>query len=128
MPGIVDINNVQICQNQNQLIPPEGPRALPINLDFSTDASQLLDTSMLMQRAAITIIQCVFIDNSGNPNPLTIDVQDGGQRIVAAPNTQGYYTILVPNPAKLLFTSVLGAGARVFCLNSPVSGSVWSTI
>lgn len=128
MVGNVDIMKQQICLTQNQLIPKEGPRAIPINLDFTVNDSFLVDTSQLQQRNDMTVVQAVYIDNYGNSNVVIIEVQGGGQRIVAAPNTQGYYTILVPNPAKMVIGSTLGSFARVFLLNSPISGHSWSTV
>lgn len=128
MSSIINATALQICLTQNQLVPQEGPKALPIPLDFTNDASNLLDLTMIQQRVAISLIQAVYVDNGDNPNQLQIDINTSGQRLLIKANTCGYYPVMCTNPVKMVFTSVKGATARVFLLNSPISGYNWDTI
>lgn len=110
----------------NQLIPEEGPKAVPLLLDFASSDSYVLDYQNMQSRAFISLVQTVFIDNSQNAVEVSVEVGSIGQRIRAAAHTQGYFPILVPNPIRLVFH---GAGAGVtpfFLLNMPIA-LVWNT-
>lgn len=124
-------NNLQIPQVSSRLVPPEGPKAIPVILDFTSVTSYSLDLTVQYDRQYISMIQTMFIDMSDPAlNQLTIQTSNlGVQQLVAAPNTQGYYQAQVPSPARLTF-SVPGTGgiARVLLLNTDIPGAVWKTV
>jgi len=122
--------------DQNQLpfyaikvadIPAEGPIAIPFPISFANNSSYSLDISQLVQQGRISLVQCMFVDNSANDT--TISIQIGNpqslQTIVVPSQSQGYFQILSPNPAKFLFTSQTLGSILVVLLNSPVAGVVW---
>jgi hypothetical protein len=131
---IVDVNQKSIAITGNQMLPGEGPKALPINFDFSlsgANGSFDVDLTQLEQQGKIAMVQTVFVDMSIGPpaNPLVITVGGTLQRIVCKPSTQGYYQILCPNPSKINFSC---ADAAAFIptqlVNIPLPGVVWPTI
>lgn len=122
-------DQLQVTLPHNQTVPAEGPKAVPVRLDFSgAIASYSLDGTLLEQLHLLSMIQTIYIDMSNNPNSLTVVVDNGGQVIQAKGNTQGYYPILVPNPMKLIFRSSANTKiVPVFLLNIPIAGVVWPT-
>ena len=124
----IDPTSAQICQTQNQMIPDEGPKAIPINLDFSGSPTFQLDLKPLQDQKRIAIVQCLWIDNAGNSTQLVVTINGSNQQIVVKANTQGYYPVLVPNPARFGFQSTQGQNfTNVFLLNMPISGCTWNT-
>lgn len=126
--SLVDYNSLRVALTMNQVVPSEGPRAIPVQLDFTNTGELDIDISQLQQKAFISMVQTIFVDMNGIPNALNIAVNGMGQNIVCKPNTQGYYTILAPNPVKLAFTTVQGSPIiTVVLCNSPIPGAVWPT-
>lgn len=111
----------------NVIIPRGGPKTVPVNLDFDgTDGTILVDASLLVQQAKIEYFQTLYVDNADNPNDLTIETDLVNQRIIVAAGSQGYYSILQPNPPKITFTTTAGAFVvPVQFLNVPVQPMVW---
>jgi len=121
----------RFCITPNQAIPTEGPKAIPLLLDFS--AAQVdgieVDLTMFEQQARLSMVQTLYIDMADAANPLTVIIGDSGQKIVAKVGTQGYYSVLAPNPAKFRFLSTQGStdNLPVYLINVPIPGMVWPT-
>jgi hypothetical protein len=122
------------CQIQtldrNLGMPAEGPRMIPLPLDFTANDSYDLDISNMQTRggaASLAMVQAVFIDNFDSGVAIQILVNTGQQRLIVAGGSQAYLPILVPNPARFTFTSPGGAATvKVFLLNFPVPPEIWS--
>ena len=128
---LLDNKQIQFCTVPNQTIPKEeGPKAIPIILDFSTVAQWDLDGQIVGALGRFSMVQTVYIDMDGQANPVTILINGSGQRIIAKPNTQGYYNVLVPNPWKLSFLSTAGGNINVpvYLINTSIPGMVWPTV
>jgi len=124
----IDQQTVQITLPQNQLIPDEGPKAIPLLLDFSKAASYSLDLTSIQERAFISMIQTIYADLSGATAGLSITVNGTNQNITAKKTTQGYYPVLCPNPPRLTFANSSGSDViPVFLINAPISGVTWPT-
>lgn len=111
-----------------QMVPCEGPRAVPIDLDFTTDTECTLLLQNMQSRNFISMIQAVYIDNSGNTAPMSVRFPSTGQNITIAPNRQGYFIVLCPNPPQINFVSTGGVAVRVLLLNFPVTNSDWPCV
>jgi hypothetical protein len=112
-----------------QKIPDEGPKSIAVLLDFSQGTQFTLDLQNLIQRNFISMIQGIFIDNSANGSTLAVSFGGAGQSIKIAPNRQGYFIVLCPNPVnQIVFTSTGGVAVSVNLLNFPVTNSDWPTI
>lgn len=124
---IVNQQQLQTVLNQNQFVPDEGPKAIPLRLDFSATDTYTLDMQNFEALGNISMIQCIFVDNSDNGNPLVITT-NAGQRIIVKAGTQGYFPVLVSNPVKLTFFSTAGGPiVPLFLLNMPIAGQSWAT-
>lgn len=127
------INNqqIQFCIVPNQTIPKEeGPKVVPLFLDFSVNDRYDLDAQIVQALGRFSMLQTLFIDTNGQANPLTVTINGSGQKIVAKPNTQGYYTVMCPNPFKLTFEMTAGSGIAVpvYLVNTAIPGVVWPTV
>ena len=126
----INPNSLNVTLPKNQTVPAEGPKAVPVRLDFTgaTITGYELDATLLEQLRYLSMIQTIYIDMVNNPNSLVVTVENGGQVIQAKGNTQGYYPILVPNPMKLFFRSSANSQIiPVFLINIPIAGVIWST-
>lgn len=114
---------------KNQLLPAEGPKTIPVSLDFTTETVFALDMSQQIRRKFISLIQSVFIDNQYNDNPLVVTIGITGQVIKAKGRTQGYYPVLAPPEFTCTF-SCAGVGDSptvVYLMNMPIAPGQWAT-
>lgn len=121
----INANSLRQFSVNGQMVPPEGSRAVPLTLDFSLATQYTLDLQNFVARNLISMVQAMYVDNSANSSPLTINMPNSGQTIVFPPNAQGYLSILAPNPASFSFSSGGGVVAQVTLLNYPVTNCVW---
>ncbi len=112
----------------NLEVPCEGPRCLPLRLDFSLDVEYQINLQNTEALKQFSMVQSLFIDNSGNGNSLTISNPLTGQSITTGANKQAYKNVLCPNPAQLNFLSNGGVVCKVHLLNFPVTNCEWSVI
>ena len=114
-----------------QTIPDEGPKAVPILLDFTTNDQYDLSLLFQQQQTLISMVQTIFIDMTGATHDLAITVGKGllNQRIYARHATAGYYQVLCPNPPQINFAATaLGDIVSVVLVNIPIPGAVWATV
>lgn len=110
----------------NAALPAEGPKAVPILLDFTVQPAYEIDPLQLFMQKTLSIIQCVYVDNALNPSPLTIDVPGTSQDVIAPPYSQGYYPILSPTSGKITVSSPgANIALRIHLINVPMPASVW---
>lgn len=115
----------------NMVVPSGGPKCVPVlGLDFSNNASILLDGTQIVQQGKIEYIQGVYIDNSSNANPLSLTMSTTGQVITAKAHTQGYYSLMVPDPPQITAQTTQTANLVIpmFFYNVPIQPQVWSTV
>lgn len=112
----------------NVVVPAGGPKCVPTNVDFSNTAMVLLDGQQIVQQGKIEYLQGVFIDNSANANKLTLTMSTTGQTIIAPAKSQGYYSIMVPDPPQITAatTQTNGLVIPLFFYNVPIQPGVWS--
>lgn len=121
--------NLQVVSLQNQYVPANGKvLAVPVYLDFTDSGTIALDLSVMITRGFIDMVQTIYIDASNLAQALVIQVDGSNQSLPIKPATAGYYTILMPNPAKCTFVSTVGGGRiGLFFMNVPIPGAVWPT-
>jgi hypothetical protein len=113
-------------------MPKEGPRCIPLTqLDFTAQAGYSMDLTQVQRQDRLTIVQTIFVDNSGNPGAVTITFGGTGQVIVANPNTQGYYPVMCTSPITLT-VSMQGApspglptSVPIYLINIPIEAAQW---
>lgn len=111
----------------NVMIPKGGPKVVPTNLDFSTVAQIDIDGEPIVSQGKIEFLQGVFIDNADNLDKFTLTMNVTGERIICPPQSQGYFTILQPNPPKMLAgtTQANGKIINLQFYNVPIIPAVW---
>ena len=118
------------CQAvQNTFSPPEGPRALPLTLDFTADPQAFLYVSDLYNRGpgypGLSGLQTVYVDNAQGAGDLTVDVEGSGQKIKVLAGFQGFYPVISPQKGRVTFNGS-GGIVSVLLLNFTVSAYQWS--
>ena len=124
----IDANALKYATVKGLAVPTEGPRAVPLTLDFSV--SQLF--SLLLQnvqaRNFISLVQGVYLDNSAGASPMSVSFPASGQTIIIAPHRQGYFNVACPNPAQINFASAGTDLCFALLLNYPVTDHDWPCI
>lgn len=111
----------------NGFVPCGGPKGIPVLINFALGSVYSLDLSTVQSMGYIECVQTVFIDNSGNPNPLKISTSPStNQTIVCPANSQGYFPILQTNPPHLTFTTAYVGEIMVQLLNFYIAPCIWS--
>lgn len=124
----VNSQQIQTVVLKNQYIPDEGPLAGALILDFTAADDYEVDLAAFMDQAKMSMVQTLFIDCADSNVNLTININGaGGQRIIAKAKTQGFYTALTSNPASFTFSCPGGPIMKIFVINTPIPGTVWST-
>jgi hypothetical protein len=109
-----------------QMVPSEGPRAIPLALDFTQTIQYSLNLQNITQRNFITMIQSAWIDNSANGSTMTLSFPNTQQRMIFPAGFQGYVSLLCPNPPQMYFASAGDCIVYVELLNYPVSNTSWN--
>jgi len=123
--SLIDASNLFARDCSNQAAPPDGPKAIPVSLDFSALATYTLDYSNAQNLGKFSMLQAVYVDNSTNGSAVSITVTGTGQVLTVPANSQAYLPILVGNPIFLTFTSNGNVSVTVFLLNFPVAPAIW---
>lgn len=125
----VNTQKISIQDTYNFSVPCEGAKVIPLLLDFSADAEFDLDLQQFTQQSKITMIQSIYIDLSDTTNAMVVIIDPDGlkQTIVANGHTQGFYTVLAPNPPRIVFQCASGQAERVHLVNVPIAGVVWAS-
>jgi hypothetical protein len=122
MALISQLANTSVTLERTLGMPAEGPKALPIALDFSANSTYVLDYTNMQQRNYFGLVQTLWVDNFGNGSTLIITIPAVAQRIVVPAGVQGYFTCICPNPIKMQFDSAGGTVQQVTLLNFPILG------
>lgn len=110
------------------MIPCEGPKTIPILIDFSLGNTFTADLSVIQNLAFITCVETVFIDNSQNTAPLKVSTSPNTKQDLYIPaGAQAYLPILQTNPAVLTFFTTTALKIMVQLLNFYVPPFVWNT-
>lgn len=109
----------------NGLVPKEGPKTIPLNLDFSLNNSILIDLMLNNQLGQIREVQTIYFDAS-NATATTFVTVDGSLQTMALPaKSCGYLPLLVPNPPKITFSNSSPSKVNIELLNVPMAAAVW---
>lgn len=120
----VDPSNQQIAI-YNALVPKEGPKAVPVNLDFTLATSFLIDFTQAYLKQSMSVIQTLWVDNFANAQAVIFTVAGTSQTIEVPPNSQGSFPIISAIRAKITVTSTTAGIVRCIFLNVPLPAAVW---
>lgn len=128
--GAVPSNQSQSGVNQinvlNAVVPPEGPKALPVVLDFTLLSSILIDLTTTTMQGKISTVQMIWADNTANSARLDITIQATQQVIHVPPGIQGWFPVIATNRPKLVFATTAGIVLTCILLNVPVAQGDWA--
>ena len=105
----------------NALLPKEGPLAVPVELDFTTNSSILVDFTYQMAQGRISAIQAIVVRNWNNPQVLTIQVQGTNQLLDVPPYADAVLQVLSTNRAKFVISSTGGVVVPAWFVNVPMN-------
>lgn len=109
--------------------PVEGSRAVSAQYSWTgTQTGFTEDLSQLAARGMETTPQTLFIDNSSCYQAVTINIFGSNQTIVVPSNFQGVYPALFTGSPGYTITGGTSGVTRVYLLNVPASGGLWSTV
>lgn len=110
----------------NAMVPSEGPKIIPLLLDFTGGTTnQLVDLVSDNSLGIISIIQGVFIDNSLS-NAKTIVTIPGSQQVISCPpGWQGFFPLFTPMPPKMSVQNAGGVSLKIVLYNMPMPASAW---
>jgi len=114
----------------NGYAPKEGPKALPIAFDFTSVASVDIDLFTENTNGVIQYVQAVYVDNSLNPNELTIFFPSTQQKIVIPATAQGVWPVFSIDQVRLTISSTIDPDARgnIILLNVPMPLTQWGPL
>lgn len=111
------------------LAPKQGPKTIPIVLDFTLKLAYLLDFQTPQSNDVIEFIQGLYVDNSLNSSILTISCTISNQSISVPANSQGYFPFFAPNVPKVscvLAAATANTSTTIQFLNVPVPAFIWN--
>lgn len=103
----------------------EGPRVMPLLLNFGLATSFLLDLKIAQQQARLSFVQTIYVDNTASAVPFTLQSQTVRQIIQIPAGGQGFVPVLEIESPVFTASSTGGVIVPIFLLNFPVSPAVW---
>lgn len=117
----------QVSLAGGSLMPEGGPRAIGFSLDFINFQSNIVDFTYAYENTQFKDVMSVFVDNSENPQTLTIQANQAPQeKIVVPPFCQGIFPIIAPIRSKFNLQTNGSCIVGVIFLNIPMTTAVWS--
>lgn len=106
-------------------VPAEGPKVIPLALDFSTAPSFEFDIQMQLSLAQISCIQAIYVDNYDSAAPMIIELPSTQQRIVVPAGNQGFWPVLADLNGTIIFSSADTVPCRAHLLNFSAAQANW---
>src|SRR6185437_8815590 len=123
--GVLTPTSGQI-QTFNARMPAEGPKAIPLTFDFSQYPSYEVDFTLAQMQQRLSVVQSVWVDNSANPEPVSLNVSMSGQIIVCPAYSQGVFPCIAALRPKII-VSCSGTSIIVCVfMNVPLPANVWT--
>jgi hypothetical protein len=122
------VNGFNSVRIENALVPAEGPKIVPLTLDFTSALSFEIDLTLAINQKKIEIVQGIYIDNSRAVSTFTIRAQASNQEISIPAGAQGYYPLLAGQLPRFTATSNGGVvPVYIAFLNVPVPALQWNS-
>jgi len=120
MSLISQLGNSPVVLERTLGVPAEGPKCVPLSLDFTATTLYVLDYGNLQSRNFLSMCQTLWVDNSLSATVLTITIPGTAQVLKIPAGVQGYFTCLCPNPIYITFASTGAVICQVTLCNFPV--------
>lgn len=122
-------NNAQMTAYSvfNGMAPKEGPKALTFDFDLRTVGTLTDDLLLENTNGVIQFVQTAYVDNSTNPNPLTIYFPITRQKLVVPATAQGNWPVFSPDQTQFTVSTTPDPGAigTIIFLNVPMPLTTW---
>jgi hypothetical protein len=109
----------------NALVPKEGPKAVSLQIDLTTQTGVIVDFTLAYMQQKLSAVQSAFVDNSGNQFPVTLTVDNPYQNIVCPALAQGSFPLVAAIRPKITVASEGAVVVPVIFLNVPIPAAVW---
>ena len=121
---------LQSFPTSNGYAPTQGPRALPVVLDFSVASEQTIDLYKEEASGIIGFVQSLWIDNSLNTHDLVVLSTITQQKIVVPAYAQGAWPIIAAQTAAFSVSTTPTADLliRLIFLNVPMAYSQFGPV
>lgn len=106
----------------------EGFRSIQYDVDLVAALTFKVSLVDLVQKGNISRVVTMYFDNADNAFAITMVCNATQQRVIFAPNTQGYVRLLLANMPELLFSAPSPCIFPVNFLNFYVKETTWSSI
>jgi len=110
----------------NAMVPKEGPKCIPLQVNFSQGNSQRVDLTTQQQQGKISFFQSIFVDNSQNSVAIQIENPTAQCTLIVPPSSQGILPLFLGNPPYLNVTTSTDLIIPIFLFNVPLPAQVWS--
>jgi hypothetical protein len=110
----------------NGPIPKEGPKVVPVSVNFATNNTFPIDFTLLFQRGVLSEIQAVWIDNTGNNANVTLTNLQTNQVIDVPAGFQGTVPVFASNPPQFKAQSAGNGPVQFMFLNVPIISQNWN--
>lgn len=106
----------------NGYAPAEGAKGLPVDLNFTVNATLDFDLMLENAQGVIQYVQSMWVDNSTNPNALTFNFGTTSQRVTIPAFASGVWPVITSDQLRVRISSTVGATslAQVIFLNVPM--------
>jgi hypothetical protein len=128
MDGIQNTTGLNPTPVNNGLSLPPGinPSVIPLNIDCTVNQSVLVDFTQQVQGGHIGPIQTIFVNNSGNSQPVTVVTNVLNQQYVIPGGESAILPILLPPQSpKLTVSTTGGVIVPIAVMNFPLAAQVW---
>lgn len=109
-----------------QVVEPCDYKVAPISLDFTATNQYTLNLQNMQSRDFVGMIRALWVDNGLNSSILFINNPVSNQTVQVPPLSQGYVSVLCPNPASFVFTSAGNVITQVQLLNYEITDIFWT--
>jgi len=103
-----------------------SPSLIPLNIDMSVAQSVLVDLTQVTSQGRIGPIQTIYVNNSGNSQPVTIVTPIVDQSYMIPAGDSAILPLFLPNQApKFTVNSTGGVIIPIAVFNIPLPAQVW---
>lgn len=111
--------NWQTFTTNNNRYPKEGPKTLPVFLEFSGVETRAIDLLLPVQQGKISVVQGVLINNFDGPD-IELIVDEVDQRLTIKAGAQGSYQLLTPENPRFTINANGPGAVRLHFVNFPI--------
>ena len=109
-------------------IPREGPRTCAVYVPFTaTDTQFEIDFTLVQQRGFMSQVCMIFVDNSDNASPITLEAGVIGYSLTIPANSQAYLPFFIVQNAQAIVSSVGAVTVVIQFINVPIPALVWNS-